>query len=49
MHRALIELVRRRTLSGTSLGEVTADLRDQLEEGLALLQRGLAGYGVKPG
>jgi AcrR family transcriptional regulator len=48
VHRALIELVRRRTLAGDELGQITRDLREQVDSGLELLYGGLGDLGVKP-
>jgi AcrR family transcriptional regulator len=46
-HHALVEYVRRATLAGTPNRQLLRDVRGQARRALAVLERGLAGYGVK--
>lgn len=48
VHRALIDHVRRRVLAGDDLTGLAAETRRLTRTGLALLERGLAGYAPKP-
>ena len=47
LQRAVIDYVRRRVGSGQSLGGLAADVRTLTAEAFALLEQGLAGYGVR--
>jgi AcrR family transcriptional regulator len=47
VHRALIDYVRRRTLAGAGASEIARQLRAEAKRARALLERGLADYGVK--
>ena len=49
VHRALIDYARRSALAGRSSTSLARDIRAQGERALALLDRGLGDYGVKPG
>jgi AcrR family transcriptional regulator len=46
-HHALVDYVRRETLAGTPNRKLLRDVRAQARRALAVLERGLAGYGVK--
>jgi AcrR family transcriptional regulator len=48
VHRALIDLVRRRVLADEATDRLAADVRAYGAEAFALLARGLADYGVRP-
>jgi len=48
VHRALIDLVRRRVLAGEATDRLAADVRVFGAEAFALLGHGLADYGVRP-
>ncbi len=45
LHRALIDFSRARVLEGAR-EELTDEVRDRADAALALLERGLGGYGV---
>jgi AcrR family transcriptional regulator len=48
VHRALLDAVRTRTLAGTPNEAIAREVRAQGERALALLERGLGDYAVKP-
>jgi len=48
VHRALIDLVRRRVLADEAIDRLAADVRAYGAEAFALLARGFADYGVRP-
>nr|WSY57210.1 TetR/AcrR family transcriptional regulator [Streptomyces sp. NBC_00886] len=48
VHRALIDLVRRRVLADEALDGLAADVRDYGTRAFALLAHGFADYGVRP-
>ncbi|MEV0912058.1 hypothetical protein [Streptomyces hokutonensis] len=48
VHRALVDLVRRRVLADEALDRLATDVRAQGTRALALLGEGLADYGVRP-
>jgi len=47
VHRSLIEYVRRRVAAGAGVPELGPELRRHGERALALLERGLAEYGIE--
>src|SRR5215207_3401142 len=47
VHRSLIDYVRRRVAAGAGARELGLELQEQGERALAVLERGLGGYGVK--
>jgi AcrR family transcriptional regulator len=48
VHRALIDLVRRETLAGADIEDITRAVRAEGKHALALLERGLDGYAARP-
>ena len=48
VHRALIDYVRERTLAGARASDLAREVRAQAKRALALLERGLGRYAVKP-
>ena len=47
VHRELIDYVRRRALAGASAQSISKGVRAEAKKAVALLERGLAGYGVR--
>jgi hypothetical protein len=47
VHRGLVDYARRRIVAGVRYPRIAREVRAKADEALALLERGLAGYGVK--